>query len=197
MYIKYKRTAFVEIPKCASTSVKSILSKFFAAGDDDPHITLRQYKEKYSEIASSFCIIREPVERLNSAIGHSIRISNSYNSKDCVENLMGSLGKFKKPPLPEIFFYPQYSFLLSDVPLKIYTLESIQNIVYDLGVWGEVPAENSSPPKFKINFSSEDISAELIKKLYYIDCLLYNEVMSSPTFTLELENPLEFIMSIR
>lgn len=197
MYIKYKRTAFVEIPKCASTSVKSILSKFFAVGDDNPHITLQQYKERYTDITSSVCIIREPVERLNSAIGHSIRISNSFNSKDFVENLMRSVGKLKKPSPPEIFFYPQYSFLMSDVPLKIYTLKSIESLIYDLGLWGELPMENSSPPKFNMNFSATDINQELIEELYYIDYCLYNEIMSSPTLTLELENPLKFITAIR
>ena len=121
-YILGSDIAFVEIPKNFSTSISACIDKKSAEFFSDPHITLDQYKKKYVSIKYGVSVLRAPEDRFFSACNFIVEGKPASKLPEILEDFRDCVmsGVVKKEC---IFLYPQYSFLMSNVPVKLYTME--------------------------------------------------------------------------
>lgn len=196
MYINSKGLAVVEIPKCASSSLRQLLPRFFDISSYGAHITLRQYKNKYPDLLGGVAIVRHPILRLQSAVqfctSGEITFDKILNLR---KNFESQLSSGATPNFLSLMFYPQYSFLMAQVPLRLYDIKKINSLICDLGVDAEASTENSS----RVNISTEEIlsvfDSDFIKKIYSIDFILYNDVISSSGDSFFLEDAEKYFLS--
>jgi len=197
VYIKYKRLAIVEIPKCASTSLSSIVASHFVTTSVVRHATLQQYKNAYPNILGGIAVVRDPAERFRSAVRYSVQKNyqdiNSCDLKGAISNLR-YVGKVL--PIDSIFF-PQYSFLISDVPIRVYSIDRMRLLLSHLGIDKTPEVLNQSRESDYASSIIDDIGRSFVENFYSIDFALYRDVTLSSDGFLELENPREYFYSIR
>lgn len=197
MYIRHKRLAIVEIPKCASTSLSSVVASHFVTTSIVPHATLQQYKNAYPDILGGIAIVRDPAERFRSAVRFSVQ-KNSQDISSC--DLKGAISNLryagKVLPIDSLFF-PQYSFLISDVPVKLYSIDRMQLLLFHLGIDKTPEVLNQSRESDSASSIIDNIGRSFVEDFYSIDFALYRDVSLSSDGFLELENPREYFYSIR
>jgi hypothetical protein len=196
MYISSKRLAVVEIPKCASSSLRELLPRFFDIPSNSSHITLRQYKNRYPDLLGGVAIVRHPVRRLQSAVQSCI--SGTITSDKILhlrKNFESQLSRGGTPTYSSLVFYPQYSFLMAPVPLRIYDIKKINSLICEIGVDAEAPTENMSRANISIEQIFSVFDLDFIRKIYSIDFILYNDVISSSGDSFFLEDAEKYFLS--
>jgi len=206
VYIKCKNFAVVEIPKCASRSLYATITSEFEVDNIAAHATLQQYKDTHSGILGGAALVREPTERFRSAVQYlagvpdSILGDNKNLENEGSSRLRGILSelKFSKgPSFQNIVLYPQYSFLLSDVPVKIYPMQNLHLLLSHLGINRTAYRINTSASSPLAEFHIDSVGRKYVENFYSIDFALYRDVMLSSDGFLELQNPREYFYSIR
>ena len=206
MYIKCKNFAVVEIPKCASRSLCAAIMSEFEVAHIANHATLQQYKDTYSGILGGVAAVREPTERFRSAVQYLAGLSDSIlgddkNSENVSSSrlcdILSELKFLKRPSLQNTLLYPQYSFLLSDVPVKIYPVQNLRLLLGHLGINRTADRINASESSPLAEFHIDSVGHEYVDSFYSIDFALYRDVMLSSDGFLELQNPREYFYSIR
>lgn len=197
MYIPYKKLAVVEIPKCASTTLTSVIPYFLTSHSVALHATLNQYKEVYPDILSGVALIREPLDRLLSAVQFSIDNGSIDVSVESLRNTINGLKAGTKPSVGSVVFCPQYSFLMSDVPVRLYHISKINLLLSDLGIFDAAPRLGASKPNPAAEICISGLGESFLRSFYSIDFALYKDIVSSEGGFLELKNPREYFYSIR
>ena len=178
MYIPDKKVVFVQIPKCASTSMLSAISSRFEVNLLGTHVTMRQYVNRFPEAIRGISVVRNPVDRLVSAVNFTV---GKYYKKSEIHKIKfdieSSLGERQKP-IHLSLFYPQYSFLMSNTPLSLYTLPNASLCLSDLGAEGKIPCLNRSFNNISKSEVIECFGESFIKDFYLVDHVLYSEVES-------------------
>jgi len=197
VYIRYKRLAIVETPKCASTSLSNIVASHFVTTSVVRHATLQQYKNAYPDILGGIAVARDPAERFRSAVRFSVQKNyqdiSSCDLKSAISNLR-YVGKVL--PIDAVFF-PQYSFLISDVPVRVYSIDRMRLLLSHLGIDKTPDVLNKSRESDHASSIIDDIGRSFVEDFYSIDFALYRDVSLSSDGFLELENPREYFYSIR
>jgi hypothetical protein len=170
------------------------------------HATLQQYKDTYSGILGGAAAVREPTERFRSAVqylaalsdsplGDDKNLENACPSRLC--NILSELKFLKRPSFQNTLLYPQYSFLLSDVPVKIYPMQNLHLLLSHLGINRTAYRINTSASSPLAEFHIDSVGRKYVENFYSIDFALYRDVMLSSDGFLELQNPREYFYSIR
>lgn len=205
-YIHSKNIAVIEIPKTASRSLRSSIRDNLKVSDAGyvPHLTLQQYLNAYPDLRMGVTLIRDPIKRLISAVnfmlGHKVvsMRSPAYDKSvldEAFEKFNSAL-QSKKFNNELIYLYPQYSFLLADVPLEIFTIESSGKLLESIGVYSSLPFENKSSMMFSEAQIFESFPLDFIRKAYSIDFALWDMLNSSEERVLRVENAREFFVSL-
>lgn len=197
MYIRYKKLAIVEIPKCASTSLSSIVASHFVTTSVVRHATLQQYKNAYPDILGGVAVVRDPAERFRSAVRFFVQKNpeniSSFNLKGAISNL-----RYADRVLPiDAIFFPQYSFLMSDVPVRVYSIDRMRLLLSHLEIDKTPEVLNPSIESDSASSIIDDIGRSFVEDFYSIDFALYRDVVLSSDGFLELQNPREYFYSIR
>ena len=197
-YLIDQSIAFVGIPRCSSTSILECVAENFQIDEDlGQHVTLQQYKKKYNDIKYGITLIRNPVDRFFSACKiiednlkdlrlHLSEFKNKfYNNNSC--------GNYLE-------FCPQYSFLVSDVPLKIFKTSCSDSALKLLGLYGVTPHKNKSKRNYSSQFKSEIISyfsLDFFNDVYGLDIGIWKMLDSSLSGNIEIENPRDFLLDLK
>jgi hypothetical protein len=197
-YILDDDVAFVEIPKNFSTSISFCLQKHKSIADNS-HITLSQYASRHPNIRYAACVLRCPRKRFLSACNFVVQLRQVSQStgylKIVLEELMDAMSS-KVISNELIYFYPQYSFLLSDVELFAYDIGSIGSFLEGFGVKGGAPRMNES----KKIFTEQDVDSffkqPYFQSLYAIDFRMWKMIESAPNKPLRFSNPRAFILQL-
>jgi hypothetical protein len=197
VYIRYKKLAIVEIPKCASTSLSSIVASHFVTTSVVRHATLQQYKNAYPDILGGVAVVRDPAERFRSAVRFFVQKNpeniSSFNLKGAISNL-----RYADRVLPiDAIFFPQYSFLMSDVPVRVYSIDRMRLLLSHLEIDKTPEVLNPSIESDSASSIIDDIGRSFVEDFYSIDFALYRDVVLSSDGFLELQNPREYFYSIR
>ena len=195
-YILGSDIAFVEIPKNFSTSVVSCICKQDAKFSADPHITLDQYKKKYPLIRCGVSLLRSPEDRFFSACNFIIDGKPASKLREILEDFQNCIksGVVKKE---YIFLYPQYSFLMSDVPVHLYTIESCAAMLTQINAKPDLPHLNSSRKRISREVADKFFRTDFFQDLYSVDVFIWGMIESSNTRSLSIESPRDFFAQIR
>jgi hypothetical protein len=197
MYIREKSVALVEIPKCASTSLIDVVTSEYSVSDQGMHLTLQQHQRRHPSLLLGVAAIREPMERLCSAVQFCLNGQHSGgNIKNLKEKLLSSLSKGRANN-QVIVLYPQYSFLLCSVPVKLYHFGCIAELLADLGVRAELPHRNVSSKKINVQDVVDGFGRDFIKEFYGIDFSLYDRVQSDLGGVVFADDARRYILSLR
>jgi hypothetical protein len=173
-----------------------VLSSFFALESVANHATLQQYKNSYPDMVGAISIIREPRERFRSAV--QFLVNRNFNiSCDDLHDSLQKIKYNKKPSLSDLFLFPQYSFLVSDVPTRLYSIKNINLLLSHLGIDEPPNVTNVSRPSAHADALINSFEEKYIDSFYSIDLALYNDIMLSDDGFLEVKNPKKYFYSTR
>jgi len=195
-YILGSDIAFVEIPKNFSTSISACIDKKNAEFFSDPHITLEQYKKKYVSIKYGVSVLRAPEDRFFSACNFIIEGKPTSKLPEILENFRDCIvsGVIKKE---YIFLCPQYSFLMSDIPVQLYTMESVDVMLTEINASSDLRHLNSSRKRIDREIADKFFATDFFHDLYYVDVHLWSMIESNNTKSLFIESPRDFFAQIR
>jgi len=197
VYIPSQKVALVEVPKCASRSLKSAVSSSFPIFSIGDHATLSQYKAAFPQLHLGCAVIREPMERLKSAAQYIVSDRNfKKNLLDLRSDLDGSL-RVNRPELLNLLLYPQYSFLVCHAPVRLYTIEALPDLLQDLGVNFQAPVENKARATLSVEEVSAAFGEEFIKSFYAIDFALYDHLTSCQRGVMDVDDAKDYFHSLR
>jgi hypothetical protein len=197
MYIPYKKAAVVEIPKCASRSLKTVISSVFSVSSAGNHATLTQYKKAHPELSFGYAVIRNPLERLKSAVQHSSYHSYPKKGISEIKYDLAALSRGDDQRLSNIILYPQYSFLMCSAPVRIYSMAAIPNLLSDLGINLAAPVEGLA----EVDLPLEEILAvfgeDFVNNFYSIDFAAYKGLSSCAGGVMEVDDARDYFYSLR
>ena len=197
MYLSEIRTVVVEIPKCASTSLLAVLPSVYSVSLEARHFTLKQHEGRGIDIDVGTALIREPIDRLVSAANFSVfRRSPGSSLAEFRDKLMRSLDA-GKPNVEVDAFYPQYSFLISDIAIRLYTLENFSVFLCDLGIHSSPPVRNVVAAKISRAEVIDVFGRDFVNDFYSLDFALYDSVRSIGEGALRARSAREHLMSLR
>ena len=204
MYIPYKKTAVVEIPKCAARSLRSAISSAFAVTSIG-HGTLAQYKKAHPELLRASAVIREPLARLKSAVQHKFEALGPEPNLSEVRaglleiktGLVAAAEKSQK--FSDVTFYPQYSFLMCSSPVTLYSMDAIPNLLFDLAI--ESVDHLKVEGKSKIDLPLEEIIAllgeDFVSSFYGVDFALHKNLSSLASGVMRVDDARGYVYSLR
>ena len=196
MYIPSKRTAVVEVPKCASTSLISAIGRCHSVSDAGEHFTLLQHQQKNPEMELGVALIREPLARLRSGVEFCMASRPSVGVADVKAALVHSLHT-GLPSSLSVVLYPQYSFLLCNLPMKLYLLSNIELLLRDLGVSGPPPIKNRTKQSLSLDQVLDVFGEGFVRELYALDFAIHDSLCSTKDGLLEVRSAKEYIFSLR
>jgi hypothetical protein len=196
MYISSKRTAVVEVPKCASSSLISAISPRHNVSDASEHFTLRQHQQKNPDIELGLALIREPLSRLRSGVEFCMASRPSVGVADVKAALVHSLHT-GLPSSLSVVLYPQYSFLLCNLPVKLYLLSNIELLLRDLGVSGPPPIKNRTRQSLSLDQVLDVFGEGFVREFYALDFALYDSLCSIERGVVEVQSAETYIYSLR
>ena len=196
MYIPSKRTAVVEVPKCASTSLISAIGRCYSVSDAGEHFTLRQHQQKQPDVAVGVALIREPLDRLRSGVEFCMASRPNTAVSDVKAELMRSLRE-GRPSHASVVLYPQYSFLLCDIPARFYLLENIALLTGSLGVASPPPIKNETKKILRPDQVVAAFGEDFVREFYALDFALYDSLCSIERGVVEVQSAETYIHSLR
>jgi hypothetical protein len=154
MLICEKNWFVVEIPKAGSSTMQVILDKKFNGTSLNGHHTVSEAiaRNDGKEFDLVMAIIRHPEDRLVSAVNHLLSNLNLHPDdrpailKAAGDILQGAVkGYERKTHLVHYFvFKPQYLFLDTHHPVKLFTFPKLQEAADFLGYTDPIPHANKS-----------------------------------------------------
>jgi hypothetical protein len=196
VYIPSKRTAVVEVPKCASTSLISAIGRCHSVSDAGEHFTLLQHQQKNPEMELGVALIREPLARLRSGVEFCLQMRGSMQLSEVRNELMQSLLD-GRPSQASVVLYPQYSFLLCDIPARFYLLENIALLTGSLGVASPPPIKNKTKKILRPDQAVAAFGEDFVREFYALDFAIYDSLCSTEGGLLEVRSAKEYIFSLR
>lgn len=196
MYIEGKRTVVVEIPKCASTSLISAVSSCQGISDHGEHFTLRQHKQKNPEAKLGLAIIREPLDRLRSGVEFCMSRKSGAGVHAVRDDLMQSLRNGRPSDL-SVVLYPQYSFLVCDLPVRLYLMSKAQLLLEFLDIFDPLPVKNKTKNLVSADMVIDVFGDSFVRQFYAIDFALYNSLCSTKSGFLDVGDSKEYILSLK
>jgi hypothetical protein len=196
MYLASKRTAVVEIPKCASTSLSDVFCSSFDVSGARQHLTLKQHQQKNPELNLGVALIREPLDRLHSAVEFCIARRGVGGVSAARSELDRSI-RAGRPSQTSVVLYPQYSFLLCDVPARLYRLSSIGLLLGGLGVDTPPPKSNKTKRSLRLDQVIAVFGEDFVRRFYALDFAIYNSLCSTQDGFLEVRSVKDYIFSLR
>ena len=197
MYIPYINSCIVEIPKCASTSLRHVVYSFFATRTVAVHATLQQHIDGFPSLKTSYALVRDPIDRLKSSVQHRMdRYPGGVSIPQIRQSLL-SYGKGERPSFDDLLFYPQYSFLMSDFPISLYKIENVSFLLADIGISSPAPVKNASLSTISTDQLLDGFGESFINEFYCIDFDLYKSVGCGDGWSLHVESAGGHILSLR
>ena len=154
MLILEKNWFVVEIPKAGSSTLQVILDRKFNGTSLNGHHTVSEAiaRNNGKEFDLIMAVIRHPEDRLVSAVNHLLSNLNLHPDdrhstlKAAEELLVGAAkGYERKTHLVHYFvFKPQYLFLDTHHPIKLFTFPKLQDAANFLGYTDPLPHANKS-----------------------------------------------------
>jgi hypothetical protein len=190
VYIPHIKAAFVEVPKTASRSVCSVLMEKLSLESGvgiSHHATFPQYVKKYPDAEFGICVVREPQERLLSALNFMLGRESENNlpaseRKTFLEKYFAAFTaalSSKEYDGNLVWLYPQYSFLSASAPLHVFTIDKIYDLLVSIGVDAEPPSLNVSRKQVTMEEVLEVFENGFIEKVYKVDFDLWELAASS------------------
>jgi len=197
MYSPYINSCIVEIPKCASTSLRNIVSSFFVTRVVAEHATLQQHITAFPSMKMSYALVRDPIDRLKSSVQYRMdRYPDGISIPQIKQSLL-SYGRGERPSFDDLLFYPQYSFLMSDFPVSLYKIDNVNFLLEDIGISSPAPVENASRSKISTDQLLDGFGENFINEFYSIDFSLYRGVSCAGGRALCAESAKGYIYSLR
>jgi hypothetical protein len=196
VYIAATKIAVVEVPKCASTSLISAISSCRSVSDFGEHFTLRQHQQKNPELELGTALVREPLDRLRSGVEFCMALRSNVTVSDVKAELMRSLRE-GRPSQASVVLYPQYSFLLCDVPARLYRLENIALLTGSLGVASPPPIKNKTKKILRPEQVVTAFGEDFVREFYALDFALYDSLCSIERGVVEVQSAETYIYSLR
>lgn len=204
VYIPGRCIAFVELPKTASRSFFSAIGSCNLIPNsklpDAPHATFKQYCEKYDGLVKGITVIRDPIAKLISAVNFLSFQDKFYKNNNSLKLIKSSFEKClneNKFDISAIWLYPQYSFLLAEKPLDIFTLNSKDLFFRELGINPSLEHTNSSKKIFSKNEIIDVFGTGFIENVYAIDFKMWDMIKCSKDEVIRVENARDFILSLK
>lgn len=187
-----KKLIFIHISKNAGTSVNNLLKKYHTNFNEDYYFddpTWRYYKLFYPDewnTYTSFCIIRDPVDRFISNYNFAKTLFKNHKVKHLDHELCTNMSinelifnlKNKNISLKSHHWRPQY-FWVCDSNLnikvnKIIHIKNLKNDLLNLGLDGcKIKMSNKSKNYCSIkNISKENV--KFIEEMYNLDYKIFN-----------------------
>jgi hypothetical protein len=196
VYIASKKTVVVQVPKCASSSLEFAIKAHHSVSDVGGHFTLQQHQQKNPEMKLGVALMREPLDRLRSGVEYCLSDIEERDVFTVRDNLIKSLRE-ERPLSPSLVLYPQYSFLLCDVPARLYRLSSIDLLLGDLGVPGPAPVKNKTKKSLRLDQVIDVFGEDFVRQFYAIDFALYDSLCSTQGGLLEVTSAKKYILALR
>jgi hypothetical protein len=196
VYIAATKIAVVEVPKCASTSLISAISSCRSVSDFGEHFTLRQHQQKNPELELGAALVREPLDRLRSGVEFCMALRSNVTVSDVKAELMRSLRE-GRPSQASVVLYPQYSFLLCDIPVRLYRLENIALLTESLGVASPPPIKNKTNKLLRLDQVMATFGEDFVQAFYALDFAIHDSLCSTKDGLLEVRSAKEYIFSLR
>jgi hypothetical protein len=197
MYLPEKKVAVVKIPKCGSTSLMGSVPPALKVEHFWGYATLEQLKCLHDDITVGLTVTREPMSRLQSAVNYVISFDDRWRKLSLLKNAVAACIKKGEPRGLSITFYPQYSFIVSDLPAKLYSIDNMSGLLSDLGLPNAAPKLNASKPTISREEIIESFGLDFINELYSIDFYVWQDMQSQGGKTLQLENAREYLSSAK
>jgi hypothetical protein len=196
VYIPSKRTAVVGVPKCASGSLISAIGRYHSVSDAGEHFTLLQHQQKNPEMELGVALIREPLARLRSGVEFFVQRRGGMQLSQVRNELMQSLLD-GRPSQSSVVLYPQYSFLLCDIPARLYRFENIALLTESLGIASPPPIKNKTKKLLRLDQVMATFGEDFVREFYALDFALYDSLCSTKDGLLEVRSAKEYIFSLR
>jgi hypothetical protein len=197
MYLPEKRAALIKIPKCGSTSLLRAVLPTLKINHSWQYYTLEQVKRLHDDILVGLTTAREPVDRLQSAVNYIISFDDRWRKLSLLKNAVAACIKKGEPRGMSIIFYPQYSFIVSDLPVKLYSIDNMSGLLSDLGLTSAAPHLNASSPMVRREEVIDSFGLDFINELYSIDFYVWQDMKSQGGQTLQLQNAREYLAAAK
>jgi hypothetical protein len=197
VYVPSKRALVVTIPKCGSSSLRAAISSVHrVGGTSPPHLTLKQLKARHADAALGYAVLREPLDRLRSCAEYAMS-SLDFSSMGAMKNKVFRAIKNKDTSHIFCTFYPQYSFLMADLPAKLYPIDSISLLLSEFDFKGCAPKENATPQLFCREEVKSCFGEDFIFNFYSIDFSFWSELNQTRGLPLFLDSAKQYVLHLK
>jgi hypothetical protein len=197
MYIASRKTAVVGIPKCASRTLISAVGACYDISEEGEHFTLRQHQQKNPELELGVALIREPLDRLRSGVEYLLATTSRGGSVASVKAELLRTLKGGRPSHTSVLLYPQCSFLLCNVPAKLYRWSRIDLLTRELGITKAPPVINRTKKELSVDQVVSVFGDGFVRQFYALDFALYDSLCSTERGVVEVQSSETYIHCLR
>ena len=183
MYIEQLDTFYVEIPKTGASSVNAALGPLYSPWSIGGHKRVIECLEVLGRTPKRIvCCIRDPMDRLVSAVNHFCNDSNDLTY--WLRLLSDREVTRGDGAVPFFMFKPQRYYLSAadfgvDFNVEVYPFEDFADLLASFGFEGKLPRKNVSKNKFsRDEVLNNDYCEGAFMKNYFMDQVSYTRLLN-------------------
>jgi|14_taG_2_1085336.scaffolds.fasta_scaffold28988_2 hypothetical protein len=182
MYALDIDTLFIEIPRTGMRSLERALQGFSRVSHVGHYTTQRFLKDVKKPPSKYVAVVRNPIDRLLSAINFSCRNKNHVDQAFSKLLKEGYSTEIIAPTCFEDLEYvyaPQTAYLDANVDYKLHRFDDMNAFYTSCGINKTPPHDNKSSKQFDMDYLKTHPLFEDVMQVYQADVELYNKLTPS------------------